>query len=115
MFWPSMSTGCALSDDRPRTDGLQIVAIERDVERARGDVDLFALAMVDTILRRELNAAALNADDDEILGAVVELDDLIGHAPERSIERAGERRAPWRLFWGRGHGGAIWASNRHEW
>ena len=32
-------------------------------------------------LRRELNAAALNADDDEIVRAVVQLDDLVGHAP----------------------------------
>jgi hypothetical protein len=39
-------------------------------------------------LRRELNAAALNADDDEIVRAVVQFNDLVGHAPQRSVERA---------------------------
>jgi len=78
-----------LSDDGARPDGLQIVTIERDVERARGD--LGGLAVLDRRhdLRRELDSAALNADDDEILGAVVELNDLVGHPPEvRSNARA---------------------------
>ena len=36
----------------------------------------------------ELHAAALDADDDQVVGAVVELDDLVGHALERAIHGA---------------------------
>ena len=77
-----------LPDDRTRSDRLQVVAIERDVERALWHVGLLAFDDRGYDLRRELNAAALNADDDEIVRAVVQLDDLVGHAPQRSIERA---------------------------
>ena len=56
-----------LSDDRSRSDGLQVVAIERDVERALRERRAFSRSpMRGYDLRRELNAAALNADDDEI-------------------------------------------------
>ena len=91
-----------LPDDRPRADGLEVVAVERDVERALRHLGFLALGDGRYDLRRELDAAALNADDDEIVGAVVQLDDLVGHAPERSIERA--RVEDCGLFWGRSHG-----------
>jgi hypothetical protein len=51
------------SDHRPG-----VVAVERDVERARG-TSVFSLADGRCGLRRELNAA-LNADDDDLDAAV---------------------------------------------
>ena len=55
--------------------------------------------------RRELNAAALDADDDEIVGAVVQLDDLVGHPPQRAVDRARVEDDGLAV----GHGEAIWA------
>jgi hypothetical protein len=52
-------------------------------------------------MRRELNAPALNTDDDEIVRPVVQLDDLVSHSPQRSSERASVEHD--RLFWGRSH------------
>ena len=53
-------------------------------------------------LRRELDAAALNSDDDEIVRAVVQLDDLVGHSPQVRVECAGVEND--RLFGRRSHG-----------
>src|SRR5262249_12452475 len=75
-----------LADDRTRADGLEIVAVERDVQRTAGDVGLLALADRGDDLRRELDAAALNADDHEIVGPLVQFNDLVGHPPNGSVE-----------------------------
>src|SRR5438477_485132 len=45
-------------DHRPRTHGLEVVAVERDVERALRNVDLFAFGDPRHDTRRELDAAA---------------------------------------------------------
>jgi len=76
------------ADDGTRADGLQIVAIERDVEGAARDGDVLALLNRADDAVRELHSAALDADDDQIGGAVVQLDDLFGHAAQRPVNRA---------------------------
>jgi hypothetical protein len=80
---------------------LEVVAVEGDVEGALRDVGLLALADRRDDLRRELDAAALNADDDEIVGPVVQFNDLVGHSPNGSVE--GPRVEDGGLFWRRGH------------
>jgi hypothetical protein len=76
------------ADDRARTDGLEVVTVERDVEcaAARG----LALAFRDQSREplRKLYSASLDADEDEIFGAGVEFDNLIRHAAERSVHGA---------------------------
>ena len=72
-----------------------------DVERALRYVGLFAIGDAGYDMRRELNAPALNTDDDEIVCPVVQLDDLVSHPPQRSRERAGVEHD--RLFLGRSH------------
>src|SRR6185437_9830875 len=94
------------TDHGTRPDGLQIVAIERDVERATRDVHVLALLHHGGETIGELHAAALDANEHEAVGAIIELDDLVCHAAERAIhgpriEHGGG---------GRGHGGEIYAT-----
>ena len=60
------------SDDGPGSYRLEVVAIERDVQRAAGHLPFLTLGDAGYDSRRELDAAALNSDDDEIVGPVVE-------------------------------------------
>ena len=76
------------ADNRSRADGLEVVAVERDVERALRNLDSFALFDESDEPAGELHAATLNSDDDEIGRAVVQLDDLVGHSLQRPIDRA---------------------------
>ena len=65
----------------------QVVAVERDVERAdrqRGAVDLGDLRGQAV---READAAGAQADERQILGAAVLLEDLVGDAGEGPVER----------------------------
>ena len=75
-------------DDGARPDRLQVVAVERDVERAARHVGLLALADAGHDARRELDAAALDSNDDEVVRAVVQLDDLVGHPTQRAVDGA---------------------------
>src|SRR6185503_15723216 len=54
-----------LANQWARANGLEVVAIERDVQRALRHVCFLSFGDRRYDLRRELNAAALNADDDE--------------------------------------------------
>ena len=75
-------------DHGARADCLQVVAVERDVEGAARDLHLLALVDRANDAVRELNAAALDADDDQVIRSIVQLDDLFGHAAERPVNRA---------------------------
>jgi hypothetical protein len=90
------------ADDGLRADGLEVVAIQRDVERAARDVDplLVSDELGDSV--GQLDAAALNADEQEIGRTVPELEDLHCHTLQRPRHRAGvkENRAFFR-FWPR--------------
>ena len=81
---------------------LQIVAVQRDVERTLRDRHALAIGDGRHDVRRELNPAALNSHDDEIVGPVVQLDDFISDPTERSVERSSIEHGD--LFWCRGHG-----------
>src|SRR5205085_890152 len=70
-----------------RDDRLEVVAIEGDVEGAAGNLRLLAIGDDGYNARRELDAAALNSDDHEVVGPLVQLENLIGHASQRSIDR----------------------------
>jgi putative copper resistance protein D len=77
------------SDDRTRTYCLQVIAIQRDIERAARDLRLLAIEDVGYNSRRELNPAALNSDDHEVVGPLVQLENLVSHASQRSVDRTG--------------------------
>ncbi len=86
-----------LAHHRPGADGLEIVSIEGDVELAAGEVRAFG--GIDQALQSvgQLDAAALDADEDELLGASASLDDLTRHARQRAAESAvvEKRRTGW--------------------
>jgi hypothetical protein len=73
---------------RARAYGLEVVTIERDVERTLKD--LRALAFFDHRRKtpRQLHAATLYSDDYKIFGSVIELDYLVGNSLERSFDGA---------------------------
>jgi hypothetical protein len=68
--------------------GLQIIAIERDIEGATDDLHAFLRFDDPHDAFCELYSTPLNADQDQVVGAGIQLDDLVGHATERTIERA---------------------------
>src|SRR5215471_8896511 len=61
----------------PMPDSGKVVPIERDVERADGDGSLFNPTQDLSQALSQRHAAALDADQTEIVGAVVLLDDLM--------------------------------------
>jgi hypothetical protein len=73
-----------LSDDRTRTDGLQVVAVERYVERTLRNCRPLGFLQNGGEHPRQLYAAALYADKYKVLSSTVQLDDLVGHALEGS-------------------------------
>ena len=75
------------ADNGPRADRLQVIAVERDVEGAAWHLHLFALVDGADDAVRELYAAALDADDDQAVGSIIQLDDLFGHSAERPVHR----------------------------
>ena len=76
-------------DDRLRRDGGEVVAIEGDVEDAERHrrpfhrADLFRHPLADR------NAAAADADDDQIVDSTVLFDDFDGHTPDRAVHARG--------------------------
>ena len=75
-----------LADQRLRADrgAHQVVAIERDVERADGDVVAGDLALSRGDAPRERHAAAAHADEREIGQTAVAFEDFVGDARERA-------------------------------
>src|SRR5439155_15468273 len=97
-----------LPHERSRPNRLQVVAIERDVERPLRDARLVALGDARHETRRELDTAALNSDNDETIRSVVQLDDLVGHTPERSIDGSGVENRMFCRHGGRKYARASW-------
>ncbi len=85
---PSRFGQPGLAHDGPGPDGLEVVAIEGDVELADGDGAAFG--MIDEALQAvgQLDAAALDPDEYEALGSPRALDDFRGHAHEGPAECA---------------------------
>src|SRR5688572_12364630 len=73
-----------LPDDGPRANRLQVIAVQRDVERASGDAYSFAFIDEGGDTLGELNATALDADQDQVIRSRKKLDYLIGHASQRA-------------------------------
>ena len=87
-----------LADDRTRADRLQVVAIERDVEGAARHGDLFPGVDDGGDAIGQLNAATLDADEHQGVGAVGTFDNFMGHASHGALERTGveyDRRCDW--------------------
>src|SRR5437867_3850757 len=78
-----------LSDDRLRAHGLEVVAIQGDVEGAAGDDH--ALVRLDLLGDPfgELHAAPLDADQDQLLGPVRQLEHLDRHTLKRPRQGTG--------------------------
>ena len=78
-----------LADERPGTHGLQVVAIQGDVERASGDVmpgpgpDQLGQPV------GQLDTAALNADQHQPIGTACKLADFLGHTSQSPLNPAG--------------------------
>ena len=72
-----------LGHDRAGADRLQVIAIEGDVEFAAGDGDAFSGLDTTGQPVRKLDAAALDADEDEAFGATTLLDNFRRHAGQR--------------------------------
>ena len=74
--------------ERLRPDGMahQVVAIERDVERAGGDVVAGDLAQAARQAAREVHAARTHADQGEVFHASVAFDDFVGDAGEGAAD-----------------------------
>ena len=81
-------------DDRLLGDQREVVAVERDVERADREAD--ALMLRDRVGEPmgERDAAALDADEREALGAGVLLDDLVADADGRAPNLLGGHDLP---------------------
>jgi hypothetical protein len=75
--------------DRPRAYGLEVVAVEGDVEGASGDTFPFALLdeLDETV--SELDTTTLNADEYEIICSTIQLDDLVSHPPKGPLDGGG--------------------------
>ena len=78
-------------DERLRADGLahQVVAIQRDVERAGGHVGIRDAIELHGNPSRQRDAALADADERQVIDAAVALDNLVGDARERSRHAVG--------------------------
>src|SRR5207247_2736335 len=74
--------------DRSRTDGLEIVAIERDIDHSLRYVLRVTRADHANETGSQLHSASLDADNDETVSPVIQLDDFVRDAAQRSGERA---------------------------
>src|SRR5581483_4884904 len=77
------------ADDGTGTHGLQVVSIERDVERTprRGVPFPFTDQLGQPV--RQLDATPLDPNQHEPVGPIVELHDLARHALEGAVDRSG--------------------------
>src|SRR5688572_18557395 len=71
-----------LSYDGTWPNRLQVIAIQRDVERAPCDASTFAFVDESGYPLGQLDAAALDADKDQVIRSRKKLDHLIGHASQ---------------------------------
>src|SRR5687768_10707940 len=92
------------TDDGSRPNRLEIVAVERDVERTLRHGRPFTTLNHFHDAIGELNSTALNTDDDQVLSAFVDLDDFDRHALEGALDGPGVEDR--RVF--RGHRCTIW-------
>src|SRR6266705_1576330 len=78
-----------LADHGLGAHGFEVVAVQGDVEGAAGDEQ--ALLLLDELGNPlgQLNAAALDADEDEIIGTVGQLEHFNGHTLKRPRQSAG--------------------------
>src|SRR6476661_1218267 len=76
------------ADHGAGADGLEVVAIQGDIQLAAGD--LGALGLIDLALETigQLDSAPLDPHQDQRVGAAGSLDDFGGHAHQRPAERA---------------------------
>ena len=97
---------------------LDVVAVEGDVELAELELDAGALGDQPAEPLRERDAAAVDADERDLVEVVVPLDDLVRDAGERPVDRLGvEQDLPGRharLAQGAGRVGALRACKRHS-
>ena len=83
------------ADDRLRVQRrlaaahLDVVAVEGDVELAERKLDAGALGDQPAEALRERDAAAVDADERDLVEVVVPLDDLVRDAGERPVDRLG--------------------------
>ena len=87
------------ADDRLRPDGVahQVVAIERDVERAGRHVVAGDLLQAAREAPRDVDAARTDADQREVIDAFVAFDDFVGDAGEGAADavRVHDDRRTW--------------------
>ena len=79
----------ALAHFGPVADGGEVVAIEGDVERADGHFGLLDAAQDLRQALRQRHAAAHDADQPEIVDAVVLLDDLVREPDDGALDFGG--------------------------
>ena len=89
MFPGQVAGQVRLADDRFRADGGEVVAVEGDVDGASGNLDAFVLLDEFSQPLGQLDAAALDADEHQVLGAVVQLEHFDRHSLERPRQGAG--------------------------
>src|SRR4029453_17107572 len=75
-------------DDRTGTDGLQVVAIQSDVELSNGDLGAFGLLDQPANPGRQLDAPALDTDEYQLPCAATPLNDFGRHARQGTADRA---------------------------
>jgi hypothetical protein len=76
-----------------RANRLEVVAVERNVQRALWNFDAFALFDEGNEPAGELHASPLNPHNNQIGRAFVQLDDLIGHSLQGPVDHSrGEDR-----------------------
>ena len=74
-------------DRRLSAPHLDVVAVEGDVELSEREVDAGALGDQPAKALRERDAAAVDADERNLVEVVVPLDDLVRDAGERPVDR----------------------------
>jgi hypothetical protein len=81
------------------------------MSRALLRTSAFSRSLMEHMMRaRELHAAALDSDDDEVVRPLIELDDLVGHSTQRAIHGARIEDGGVAI----GHAEAIWVAARES-
>src|SRR2546426_6079602 len=89
VFAGEVAWNTGLADHGLRADGLEVVAIQRDVEGAAGNGHALVFLDQPGDPLGELDAAALDADQDQVVGPVGQLEHLHGHTLKRPRQGAG--------------------------
>jgi len=72
--------------DRRRLPKADVVAVQADVQRTDGDIDVLDLADARRQPSRQVHAAGQDADEHEVSRAAVALDDLVGDAAKGAVD-----------------------------